>query len=216
MTFNTKYNKGVLLGSGAFAKVQKVSNAESGEQFAAKIAEPNKSAIAAFEDEVEILAKLELGDCVANMIEFFAEPDFVIILELQTGGDLFDEMVKRKTYFETDARKACFQLLTAIKFIHDQGIAHRDLKPENVLLDENCNVKVTDFGLAKCFDAGSPKKQIWKEYCGTPDYMATEMHSYPKGKIRYCETVDEFAAGVILYILLAGYPPYLAKSVSVA
>ena len=205
MTFSNKYKKGELLGSGAFAKVHKVWDAATGEKYAAKIAENNSGARSAFKDEIEILTKLNVGEYVANMIEFFAKPDCVIILEFQSGGDLFDEIVKRNPYVESDARKACLQLLTAIKFMHDQGIAHLDLKPENVLLDENCNVKVTDFGLSKCFDPEHPKKKIFKKYCGTPEYMATEMHQQKKSSMKYDETVDEFAAGVILYILQSGF-----------
>ena len=164
MTFITKYKKGQLLGSGAFAKVYEVFDAETGEQYAAKIAEKNSGAKSAFKDEVEILTQLKVGDFVTNMIESFSKPDCVIILEFQSGGDLFDEIVKRNPYVESDARKACLQLLTAIKFMHDQGIAHLDLKPENVLLDENCNVKVTDFGLSKCFEAHNPRKNVFKKY----------------------------------------------------
>ena len=205
MTFDTKYKKTELLGSGAFAKVHLVEHAETGEKYAAKIAETTSGAKSAFKEEVEILTKLKLGECVANMIEYFVEPECVIILEYLPGGDLFDEIVKRNPYVESDARKACLQLLTAIKFMHDQGIAHLDMKPENVLLDVECNVKVTDFGLSKCFDAGSPNKQIFKKYCGTPEYMATEMLKYPRSSIKYCENVDEFAAGVILYILRIGF-----------
>ena len=212
MAFQTKYKPGDVLGSGAFATVQLVTNVETGEQYAAKVALDHRDSRKAFKKEVDIYKILDHGPSVTNMIEFFGKPDCVIILEFQSGGDLFDEIVKRNHYSENDARKACFQLLTAIKFMHDQGIAHLDLKPENVLLDAEFNLKVTDFGEAKTFNVGSPKKDVFKDFAGTPEYMATEMHKHPRKSIKYSEIVDEFAVGVILYILLTGYPPYQSQT----
>jgi len=129
-----------------------------------------------------------------------------IVLELVTGGELFDHIVSRGHFSETDASKLIKQLLEALSYLHDNGIAHRDLKPENLLIGgENKDLlKVTDFGLSNEFD--DSKKLTTR--CGTPYYVAPEV---VLGQ-QYDSAVDMWATGVITYITLCGYPPFYGKS----
>lgn len=187
------------LGSGAFSTVHLVVSRLDGNKYAAKIAKQNGNrAEKTFKDEIKILSNLKPNEFLVNMFECFPKTPYVIVLDLVSGGELFDEIVKRGKYNEKDSKKAARQLLMAIDALHKQGIAHRDLKPENILLDENWDIKVTDFGLAKTFDKPRGRK-TFRQYCGTPEYMAKEMHVYKRDKVKYDETVDEYAAGIILY-----------------
>ena len=210
-----KYNEpdSEPLGSGTFSTVHRAIAVKDGKEYAAKkVKQDAKFAEKTFEKEIEILQKIKPHQFIVNMIECFPKAPCVIVLDLVSGGELFDEIVKRVKYNENDSKKAVRQLLTAIKFLHEQGIAHCDLKPENILLDKNGDIKVTDYGLAQFFDASNPRgKTTFGLYCGTPEYMAKEMHKYPKRKIKYDETVDEYAVGVISYIMLVGYPPWQKK-----
>jgi calcium/calmodulin-dependent protein kinase I len=118
------------------------------------------------------------------------------------GGELFDRIVKKAFYNEKEARDLVFILLKAIKYLHDKGIVHRDLKPENLLLkskDNDAEVTLADFGFATYSKGDDITNQ-----CGTPGYIAPEiLKCVPYGK-----TVDMWSFGVILYILLGGYPPF--------
>jgi len=122
-------------------------------------------------------------------------------MELVTGGELFDQIVSKGTYSETDAALIIKQILEAVEYMHQNGIAHRDLKPENLLVTGPTNniIKVSDFGLSKDYGADSLKTA-----CGTPDYVAPEVL---KGG-HYDNTVDIWSIGVISYILLCGFPPF--------
>lgn len=126
-----------------------------------------------------------------------------MIMEELTGGELFDRIVKKECYTESEAAKVVREICSALLFCHKQGIAHRDLKPENILYasdDQESEVKVADFGLADIL----PKNKLLQTPCGTPEYVAPEvLHRQP-----YSTQVDMWALGVITYILLCGYPPF--------
>ena len=124
------------------------------------------------------------------------------------GGELFDRIVDQGHYTEGQARLATCKLLSAMKYMHDKGIAHRDLKPENMLMTakgKNAEIKITDFGLGKFFDAQS---SMMKTPCGTPGYIAPEVLQM-RG---YDEKCDVWSLGVIIYILLCGFPPFYADN----
>jgi len=130
-----------------------------------------------------------------------------LILEFASGGELFDAIVKKGSYSETDAAKIIRQILEAIQYVHNHGIAHRDLKPENLLLVQSETgediIKIADFGLSKDFGA----EQL-QTSCGTPDYVAPEVlmgEPYDMG-------VDIWSIGVISYVLLCGFPPFYGDS----
>jgi len=200
------------LGKGAFATVYLAYNKEGRRaKYAAKVA--NKYATKnMFADEVAAMKKVGNADCLVNLVDFF-DRDMVLILEFAPGGELFDNIIKREKYSEVDAADCVCQMLQAVDYMHQKGVAHRDLKPENVLLSKDkTRILITDFGLAKTFDL-SAHSPTFHEYVGTEDYMATEMlksRKYPSkyGQVKYGPNVDEFAIGIIAYILLTGYPPW--------
>jgi calcium/calmodulin-dependent protein kinase I len=123
-------------------------------------------------------------------------------MELVTGGELFDRIVEKGSYTEKDAADLIKQVLSAVAYMHSEGVVHRDLKPENLLYhstDEDSKIMISDFGLSKMEDSG-----IMATACGTPGYVAPEVLAQkPYGK-----SVDVWSIGVISYILLCGYPPF--------
>lgn len=144
---------------------------------------------------------------VVKAMDIFEEPEhFYVIMELITGGELFDRIVRKQFYKELEARNLAKTLLQAIKYIHDNNYVHRDLKPENLLLvspDNDFDVKIVDFGFATEVDG-----ENLTTHCGTPGYIAPEiLQDHPYGK-----SVDMWAFGVNLYILLGGYPPFYDKN----
>jgi len=151
---------------------------------------------------VEILLKIEHPNII-KLLDLFDTPEkLYLVMELVTGGELFDRIVEREQYSESDAKEVMRQLLNAIEYIHSKDIVHRDLKPENLLLEDesqDTNIKLTDFGLSKIFDT-----EYMKTACGTPGYVAPEILN----ATGYGSAVDMWSAGVILYILLCGYPPF--------
>lgn len=124
-------------------------------------------------------------------------------MDLMTGGELFDRIVMKDHYTELEAKKALYQIVVAIKYCHEKNIVHRDLKPENILYetpDDNSPLKLGDFGLATMLRPN----QLMTVACGTPGYVAPEIL---RG-IAYGKEVDIWSIGVILYILLCGFPPF--------
>lgn len=123
-------------------------------------------------------------------------------MELVTGGELFDRIVEKGSYSEKDAADLIKQVLSAVAYMHEEGVVHRDLKPENLLYyspDADSKIMISDFGLSKMEDSG-----VMATACGTPGYVAPEVLAQkPYGK-----AVDVWSIGVISYILLCGYPPF--------
>eukprot|EP01097_Dermamoeba_algensis_P001819 TRINITY_DN169_c0_g1_i2.p2 TRINITY_DN169_c0_g1~~TRINITY_DN169_c0_g1_i2.p2 ORF type:complete len:229 (+),score=47.05 TRINITY_DN169_c0_g1_i2:950-1636(+) len=138
---------------------------------------------------------------------FDSENELALVLELITGGELFDHIVNVGHFSEADAANLVKQTLSAIAYMHENGIAHRDLKPENLLLggEKKEIIKITDFGLSNELN---PESGVLVTRCGTPHYVAPEVvQGCP-----YDGAVDLWALGVITYIMLCGYPPFYGKT----
>uniref|UniRef100_A0A6B2LC69 Protein kinase domain-containing protein n=1 Tax=Arcella intermedia TaxID=1963864 RepID=A0A6B2LC69_9EUKA len=196
------------MGRGGFSIVKKATKKDTKEIFAIKIIEKKEQTeeeINLLHREIDIMRKLKHKNIIA-LFDVFDEKDFIyLVMELVTGGELFDQIVSRGTYSEADAATVVRQILEAVEYMHGNGIAHRDLKPENLLCSGQNNeiIKVTDFGLSKDFGTASLRTS-----CGTPDYVAPEVL---KGQ-PYDNMVDIWSIGVITYILLCGFPPFYGNN----
>jgi len=193
---------------GAFSEVFKVEKMSVGKNYAAKFISKktlNPKEEASLESEIFIMKRVSHPNIV-SLVELFDNRNYLyIVMDLVTGGELFDRIVEKGMYTEVDASNLCKQLLEAVNYIHSLGIIHRDLKPENLLYYDSSNdskIMITDFGLAKDDD-----NEVQQTACGTPGYVAPEvLKLQPYGK-----PVDCWALGVITYILLCGYPPFYSE-----
>jgi serine/threonine protein kinase len=153
--------------------------------------------------EIAILQKTKHENIVCMKDAFYSPKYVYLVMDLMAGGELFDRIVDKDHYSEKEAKKAMYDILVAIQYTHQQNIVHRDLKPENILYataDDNSTLKLADFGLAMMLDPN----ELMNSQCGTPGYVAPEVlmgHFYGK-------EVDMWSVGVILYILLCGFPPF--------
>lgn len=161
----------------------------------------------ALKDEIGILRNVNHPNII-KLYDVFDEADhYYLVTELMRGGELFDRIVTKNYYNEKEARDVCKILFEALNFCHEQKIAHRDLKPENLLLMSRSNdreIKIADFGFAKRVNS----EHCLMTQCGTPGYVAPEiLHGVPYGT-----KSDMWSLGVITYILLGGYPPFIEQN----
>jgi len=206
-----KYELKKELGRGAFSVVRMGINKKTKDKFAIKIIERNDVG-EAFEKnlkmETDILRRVDHPNIIKleEMIE--AENKLYFVMELVTGGELFDRIVEKGSYSEDDAKVLVRKIVSAISYLHGMNIAHRDLKPENLLVksvEDDTDVKIADFGLSKIID----ETKLMQTACGTPGYVAPEVLN-AEG---YDREVDMWSIGVITYILLCGFPPFYSESV---
>jgi calcium-dependent protein kinase len=189
------------LGHGSYGQVKKVKHKKLNEIRAMKIT--NKKSTSS-KYEIEILRKISHPN-ITNIFEIFADSKkYYVIMEFLEGGELFDAITSIGSFTEESACQVMKQLLSAIFYLHSNNIVHRDLKPENIMLlqkpeNGNYHIKIIDFGTAKIFKPG--KKM--NKFIGTSYYIAPEVL-----KERYDEKCDIWSCGIILYILLCGYPPF--------
>ncbi|XP_007945784.1 calcium/calmodulin-dependent protein kinase type IV [Orycteropus afer afer] len=153
--------------------------------------------------EIGVLLRLSHPNII-KLKEIFETPtEISLVLELVTGGELFDRIVEKGYYSERDAADAVKQILEAVAYLHENGIVHRDLKPENLLYATpapDAPLKIADFGLSKIVE----HQVLMKTVCGTPGYCAPEI-------LRGCAygpEVDMWSVGIITYILLCGFEPF--------
>jgi len=202
------YDIGETLGTGHFSKVKLGTHKKTQMKVAIKIIQkPTGSKIAMLKAEVDILTKCDHPNVVKMYACYETDKILYLVLELLTGGELFDCIIAKGHYSEADARSLSVTLLDAIKYLHEQGVAHRDLKPENILLKDSSSaaaVKITDFGLSKIFADDTAGEVVMKTACGTPGYVAPEVLAHDQ----YSSQVDLWSIGVIVYILLCGFPPF--------
>jgi calcium/calmodulin-dependent protein kinase I len=201
------YKLGKELGRGAFSVVREGIRKANNKKYAIKCISKkliDKKELTLLEREIDIMKKLQHPNII-QLMEVIDTPDTLyLVLENAPGGELFDAIVNKGSYSEVDAANIVRQILEAIKYCHEQGIAHRDLKPENLLLGEGKKdfIKIADFGLSKEFGS-----DILVTSCGTPDYVAPEVLSGEP----YDMSVDIWSIGVITYVLLCGYPPFYGE-----
>jgi len=201
--FHERYDVVGRLGKGQFAVVYEVLEKATKIHWAAKVISKAQCPAIALEAELNILKMVKHHHAVNFKEMFNTEESCIIVMELVTGGELFDRISEQGVFTEKMAAKFFRELLHVVKHLHDQKIVHRDLKPENILLSNKTDdavLKVIDFGISKI--AATDKALMGS--CGTLPYMAPEMFS----RGTYGRPVDMWALGVILYILLAGLFPY--------
>uniref|UniRef100_A0A8C5GUN5 calcium/calmodulin-dependent protein kinase n=1 Tax=Gouania willdenowi TaxID=441366 RepID=A0A8C5GUN5_GOUWI len=195
------------LSRGAFSIVRRCVKKSTGQEYAAKIINTKKLSARdhqKLEREARICRLLKHPNIVRLHDSISEEGFHYLVFDLVTGGELFEDIVAREFYSEADASHCINQILESVSHIHQHDIVHRDLKPENLLLASKMKgaaVKLADFGLAIEVQGD---QQAWFGFAGTPGYLSPEvLRKDPYGK-----PVDIWACGVILYILLVGYPPF--------
>lgn len=199
------------LGRGAFSIVYLGVHKATGNKFAVKVI--NKKDLGKdyeknLKMEVDILKKVNHPNIIA-LKELFDTPEkLYLVMELVTGGELFDKIVEKGSYTEAEASTLVRKIVSAVSYLHNIDIVHRDLKPENLLLkraDDDLEVALADFGLSKIVGA----QMMMQTACGTPSYVAPEVLNASG----YGKEVDMWSIGVITYILLCGFPPFYGDTV---
>uniref|UniRef100_A0A3Q3WIR0 Protein kinase domain-containing protein n=1 Tax=Mola mola TaxID=94237 RepID=A0A3Q3WIR0_MOLML len=194
------------LGSGAFSEVYMVKERKTGKMFAMKCVKKKQKKDLNLENEITVLRRIK-HENVVGMEDFYeGRTHYYLVMQLVSGGELFDRILDRGVYSEKDASCVIQQVLQAVNYLHQNSIVHRDLKPENILYysqDENSKIMISDFGLSKMVD-----NDIMSTACGTPGYVAPEVLAQKP----YSKAVDCWSIGVITYILLCGYPPFYEES----
>eukprot|EP00164_Ancoracysta_twista_P006274 GFYU01008716.1.p1 GENE.GFYU01008716.1~~GFYU01008716.1.p1 ORF type:complete len:329 (-),score=90.43 GFYU01008716.1:191-1177(-) len=202
------YELGPTLGEGSFAKVKQATHITTRETFAIKIISKEEvqrhNMGEQLKKEISVMKMIKHKNIV-NLIEVLASRTKIfIVLELVSGGELFDAIVKAGKFDENKARHYFQQMVYAVDYCHKQGVMHRDLKPENLLLDSQGSLKVTDFGLSY-FYQGADGSNLLHTTCGTPNYVAPEVlgdNGYDGVK------ADIWSCAIILYVLMAGCLPF--------
>jgi len=203
-----RYELGRLLGQGSFAKVYHARNLETSENVAIKAMEKQKifevGMIKQIKREISVM-RLVRHPYIVRLYEVMASKSKIyIVMEYVKGGELFKRVAKKGKLKEEEARKYFQQLISAVDYCHSQGVYHRDLKPENLLVDENGDLKVCDFGLS-ALPEQFRQDGLLHTACGTPAYVAPEiitMKGYDGVK------ADIWSCGIILFVLRAGYLPF--------
>ncbi|KAI5642534.1 protein kinase domain-containing protein [Phthorimaea operculella] len=200
-----KYTVGKIIGDGNFAVVRSCKDKNTNQEYALKIIDKAKckGMVHYVEAEVRVMRKL-CHPRIVSLVEEQDSPDHLfLVMELVSGGDLFDSIAAACKFSEPQARLLIGHLTSAIAYLHSLSIVHRDIKPENLLVEVGPDgsirgLKLADFGLAV---------EVWRPLhavCGTPTYVAPEILL----ETGYGLKIDVWAAGVILYILLCGFPPF--------
>ncbi|XP_072922665.1 calcium/calmodulin-dependent protein kinase type 1D [Hemitrygon akajei] len=194
-----------ILGTGAFSEVVMAKERATDKMFAIKCIPKKalKGKESSIENEIAVLRRIKHENIVA-LEDIYESPNHLyLVMQLVSGGELFDRIVEKGFYTEKDASTLIRQVLNAVQYLHKMCIVHRDLKPENLLYfspDEESKIMISDFGLSKMEGSGD----VMSTACGTPGYVAPEVLAQKP----YSKAVDCWSIGVIAYILLCGYPPF--------
>eukprot|EP00746_Dinoflagellata_sp_MGD_P025752 gnl/MRDRNA2_/MRDRNA2_160646_c0_seq1.p1 gnl/MRDRNA2_/MRDRNA2_160646_c0~~gnl/MRDRNA2_/MRDRNA2_160646_c0_seq1.p1 ORF type:complete len:484 (+),score=112.67 gnl/MRDRNA2_/MRDRNA2_160646_c0_seq1:204-1655(+) len=207
-----KYDIGEILGSGSFGQVRQARLKENATEVrAVKMIERDDqdgewSNQAMFVREVELLQTIDHTNII-RYYDFYEDPHFLyVVMELCSGGEVFQKILELKRFQETDASAIGRQMLSAVNYIHQMGICHRDIKAENFMFAENSissPLKMIDFGMATKFTPN----QVLTELCGSPHYLSPELIGQ-----KYNQSADLWAFGVLLYLLMYGRYPYDGKN----
>ena len=217
MIFNTKsisiysvYSIHEILGEGMNGVVKRATHKITGEEYAVKIISKeslDEEELTAMTNEILIMSEIDHPNVIKLFETYETEKEVFLVMELMKGGELFDRIVENEYFTEKEAKEIIIPIIDAVNYWHELNIMHRDLKPENLLYessDEGSLIKISDFGLAKIVPSSTLTTTAW----GTPGYVAPEVLL---GK-KYGKGVDVWSIGIILYILLCGYPPFFRKS----
>ncbi|PHH79641.1 hypothetical protein CDD82_2254 [Ophiocordyceps australis] len=208
-----RYKVGKTLGAGSYSVVKECVHIDTGRYYAAKVI--NKRLMAGREhmvrNEIAVLKKVSMGhQNILTLVDYFETVNnLYLVTDLALGGELFDRICRKGSYYETDAADLIRATLSAVAYLHDHGIVHRDLKPENLLFrtpEDNADLLIADFGLSRIMD--EERFHVLTTTCGTPGYMAPEIFK----KTGHGKPVDLWAIGVITYFLLCGYTPFDRES----
>ncbi|KAF3343211.1 calcium/calmodulin-dependent protein kinase [Verticillium dahliae] len=204
-----RYKVGKTLGAGSYSVVKECVHIDTGRYYAAKVI--NKRLMAGREhmvrNEIAVLKKVSMGhQNILTLVDYFETMNnLYLVTDLALGGELFDRICRKGSYYESDAADLIRATLSAVAYLHDHGIVHRDLKPENLLFrtpEDNADLLIADFGLSRIMD--EEQFHVLTTTCGTPGYMAPEIFK----KTGHGKPVDIWALGVITYFLLCGYTPF--------
>ncbi|KYK60759.1 calmodulin-dependent protein kinase [Drechmeria coniospora] len=227
-----RYKVGKTLGAGSYSVVKECVHIDTGRYYAAKVI--NKRLMAGREhmvrahppalagapsslmpsasrrqvrNEIAVLKKVSMGhQNILTLVDYFETMNnLYLVTDLALGGELFDRICRKGSYYESDAADLIRATLSAVAYLHDHGIVHRDLKPENLLFrtpEDNADLLIADFGLSRVMD--EERFHVLTTTCGTPGYMAPEIFK----KTGHGKPVDLWAVGVITYFLLCGYTPF--------
>ncbi|KAL4234988.1 Serine/threonine-protein kinase H1 [Mactra antiquata] len=197
-----KYDIKALIGRGSFSRVVRVENRLTRQPYAIKMIDRVQGK-EVFESELKVLRRVK-HQYIIQLVEVFETKDKVyMVMELATGGELFDRIIAKGSFTERDATRVLQMVLEGVDYLHGLGIAHRDLKPENLLYyhpGHDSKIMITDFGLSATIKG----ENMMRTTCGTPEYIAPEILA----RKPYTVQVDMWAVGVITYILLSGTMPF--------
>ncbi|KAJ7360623.1 Serine/threonine-protein kinase H1 [Desmophyllum pertusum] len=202
------YEIKAIVGRGSFSRVVRVEHKKTKQPYAIKMIKVQGSKDV-FESEVAVLRKVK-HDYIVQLYEVFECPERVyMVMELATGGELFDRIVSKGSFTEHDATRVMSMVLDGVRYLHSLGITHRDLKPENLLYyhpGNDSKIMITDFGLSNTRQ--NSDSETMDTTCGTPEYIAPEILMSQS----YTNSVDMWAIGVITHILLSGEMPFLDEN----
>jgi calcium/calmodulin-dependent protein kinase I len=212
--FQDYYQMGRTLGDGNFAVVKVCTEKKTSKTWAVKcvkktmLGEKDRQNLS---QEMKVLKSLNHPRIVKLHDVFDSDPDMCyIVMELMSGGELFDRIIEKEQYTEAEAKNVVCTIAQVLEYCHDRGIAHRDLKPENLLYssrDEDSVIKIADFGFAK----DTKEATVMATMCGTPGYFAPEVIKRKPYELK----CDIWSLGVITYILLCGFPPFYDENQAV-